>query len=154
MLCRYCPTGAQAASLFRFLAHTVSTQHTHTHSVGHLWTSDELVAKAATCTTHNKHKSKIHVLSGIRTHNPSQERPQPCALDRAATGLGDIIKHLPLYFRFKMLFVTVCVCVCVCVCARVRTCVRACLSACRLVRHFKFLTSSPIFGKLFMNVWV
>jgi len=36
----------------------VSKLHTfrHTRAIGLLWTSDQLVGKAATYTTHNKHK--------------------------------------------------------------------------------------------------
>ena len=35
----------------------------------------------------------MHAPSGIRTHNSAGERPQTYALDRAATGTGN------LYFR-------------------------------------------------------
>ena len=46
----------------------------HTHPVGLLWTSDQLVAEAATYTTHNKHKIRnIHALSEIRTRDPSSQ---------------------------------------------------------------------------------
>ena len=48
------PTRVQAASLFRYLDHT----NTHTHSVGLLLASDQLVAEAATYTTHNKHNRR------------------------------------------------------------------------------------------------
>jgi len=40
-----------------FLIVEASRSHSDTpHSVGHLWTSDQLVAEADTYTTHNKHK--------------------------------------------------------------------------------------------------
>jgi hypothetical protein len=53
-------------------SHTI--RHTHTHQVGLLWTSDKLVAEAATYTTHNKHKkANIHAISVIRTRDPSNQ---------------------------------------------------------------------------------
>ena len=36
--------------------------------VGILWTSDQFVAQAATCTVHNKHES------GIKTRDPSNQK--------------------------------------------------------------------------------
>jgi hypothetical protein len=50
----------------------VSRSHTDTRAVGLLWMTDQLVAEAATCTTHNKHKeANIHALRVIRTSDPS-----------------------------------------------------------------------------------
>jgi hypothetical protein len=49
--------------------------------VGLLWTSDQPVAKASTCTGQH-----IHALSGIRTHDLSAIKAY--VIDRAATGAG------------------------------------------------------------------
>ena len=46
------PDLAQVASLLKILGHKQLNTHTHTHSVGLLWTSDQPVAEAATYTTH------------------------------------------------------------------------------------------------------
>jgi hypothetical protein len=52
----------------------VPRSYTHTHMVGHLWTSDQVVAEAANFTTHNKHKrTNIHILSGILTRIPKNQ---------------------------------------------------------------------------------
>ena len=53
------PTQAWAASLLKFLDHT----QTHTHPVGLLRTSDQIVAEAATYTTHNRHKRRTYMPS-------------------------------------------------------------------------------------------
>jgi hypothetical protein len=64
--------------------------HTHTHPVGLLWASDQLVADAATYTTHNKHERRTSLLSaGLKPAIPAIERPQTYALDRTATDIGD-----------------------------------------------------------------
>ena len=47
---------------------------THTHPVGLLRTSDQLVAQAATYTRQNKHKRRTsHATIVIRTHDPSNK---------------------------------------------------------------------------------
>jgi hypothetical protein len=58
--------------------HIVEVPRSHavrrTQPVGHLWTSDQLVAQAAACTTHSKSKRQnIHVLRGILTRDPSNQ---------------------------------------------------------------------------------
>ena len=56
-------------------SHEVSRSHTttHQHSVGLLWTSDQLVAETCTCTTHNTHNRQISMpQGGIRTHDLSR----------------------------------------------------------------------------------
>jgi hypothetical protein len=58
------------------------------NSVGLLWTSDQLVAKASTYTQHTKTRTDIHTLSGIRTHGLSVKAIKTFASDRAATGIG------------------------------------------------------------------
>jgi hypothetical protein len=90
LLWRKSPTGARAAPLLRLLYHSLTHTHTHTHSLSLppppslslslslslstwiLWTTGQLVAEAATCATHNKHKRlNIQALSGFRTCSPS-----------------------------------------------------------------------------------
>jgi hypothetical protein len=64
--------------------------HTHTHTVGLLWTRDRTVAETATYTTHNIHKRQTSMSSaGYETIIPASDRPQTYVLDRAATGVGD-----------------------------------------------------------------
>jgi hypothetical protein len=70
----------------------VSTTHTirHTHPVGLLWTSDQLVPEAATYTAHNRHMKWTFMPSaGFEPAIPGIERPQTYAFDRRATGLGN-----------------------------------------------------------------
>jgi hypothetical protein len=60
--------------------------HTIRHTVELLWTSDQPVAEASTCTgQHNieTQETNIHALSWIRTRDPSNH-----ALDSAAIGIG------------------------------------------------------------------
>ena len=68
---------------------TCSHTHTHSHTVGLLWTRDRRDAEMSICTTHNTHKkTDIHTPPGFEPAMPASERPQTNALDRAATGLG------------------------------------------------------------------
>jgi len=71
----------------------VSMSHTHTHTytypAGLLWTSDQLVTKAATYKTHNKHNRRTSMPSaGFEPASPPIERSQMCALDSTANGIG------------------------------------------------------------------
>jgi hypothetical protein len=45
------------------------------HTVGLLWTSDQLVSETSTCTGQNieTQETNIHALSGIRTRHPSNQ---------------------------------------------------------------------------------
>jgi hypothetical protein len=64
------------------------TSHKHTPSMT-TWTSDRIVAKAATCTTHDKHIGRTSMLSvGFDPAIPSIMRPKTYALDRMTTGIG------------------------------------------------------------------
>ena len=57
------------------------------HSVGFLWSGDQLVAD--TSTWHNTHKGQTSMLPvGFEPTIPAGERPQTYALDRAATWTG------------------------------------------------------------------
>ena len=49
--------------------HTQTHTRTYTHPIGFLWTSDQHVAEAASCRTHNKQKR--NALCGTRTGHPS-----------------------------------------------------------------------------------
>ena len=87
------PTRSQAASFLRFVGHT--------HPLGLVWTSDQLVAEVATYTTHSKHKRRKTMPSaGFEPRDPSIQ----AASDRTATGFGTL--------RFAYVH-SVCVCVCV-----------------------------------------
>jgi hypothetical protein len=57
--------------LFRSFFTTHTHTHTHTHSVGFLWTSDQLVLEAATCTT--KHNMNVNALSKTRICDRSNQ---------------------------------------------------------------------------------
>ena len=49
----------------RFLGHNMI----NTHQLWFLWTSDQLIAEAATYTPHNKQETNIHALNAIRTRD-------------------------------------------------------------------------------------
>jgi hypothetical protein len=60
-----------------------------THTVGLLCTSDQLVAEAATYTTHNKHNRRTSMLlAGFEPAIPAMVQPQTYVLDDTATGIG------------------------------------------------------------------
>jgi len=48
----------------------VEVSRSHTYTIGFLWTSDQLVAEAATCTTHKKIQETNHALGRFRTRDP------------------------------------------------------------------------------------
>ena len=56
---------AYAVSLFRFVDQTLLDTHTHTHPVGLLRTSAQLVAEAVTYTTNNKQKGQTSMPSQL-----------------------------------------------------------------------------------------
>ena len=61
----------------------------HTQPVGLLWMSDQLVTKAATCTTHNKPKRTTAIPSaGFKPMIRATKRLQIYALHRTSTGFG------------------------------------------------------------------
>jgi len=70
----------------------VSRLHSDTpHTVGLHWTSDQLVAETSTSTTHNTHKRQASMSpAGFEPAIPASERPESHALDRAATGVGQV----------------------------------------------------------------
>ena len=78
--------------MLRFLeAHnwTHTHTHTHTHTVSLLWTSDQLVAEAATYTTHNQHNRRKSIGPvGFEPAIPAIERLRTYALDRMTTEIG------------------------------------------------------------------
>ena len=72
----------------RFLDHTKLDSHTRQHG-------GQPVAKAATHTTHNKHKSRVSMPSAeFETAIPAVKRLQTYALDRAATAIGNAVQTL------------------------------------------------------------
>ena len=58
ILCRNGPTPAQTSSLLKLLSHS----DPDVHPVALLWASDQPVAQAATCSTHNKHERRTSML--------------------------------------------------------------------------------------------
>jgi len=78
--------------LLRFLDHTQLDTHTHTHPVGHLYKSDQLVPQAATYITHKKHKRRTSILSaGLEPAMPATKRLQISALDRTITVISVVL---------------------------------------------------------------
>ena len=79
------PSGALAASLLGLRAHAQLEKHNDAlHSVGLLWTSDQLFADSATYTTHNKHKGRKSMTpAGFEPVIPASERPQTHASTHA-----------------------------------------------------------------------
>ena len=73
-----------------------SYRHT-THAVGLLWTSDQLVVKAATGATHTVHKGRTSMpSSGFEPAISEIKRLQTYAVDRTVTGIGAMfIEPLP-----------------------------------------------------------
>jgi hypothetical protein len=70
--------------LLGFIGHTHT--YTHTHLVGLLLMSDQLVAEAA---TYNKHKAPGSMTPpGFETMIPAIKRQQTYAPDHTATGIG------------------------------------------------------------------
>jgi hypothetical protein len=83
------PKTGQAASFLRFIDHTQLHTHTHARAVGLFWTSDELIAEAATYTTRNKQMSRIPMPSaGFEAAIATIKLPQTYTLDRTITGIG------------------------------------------------------------------
>ena len=65
----------------------VDVSKSHTHPVGLLWTSDQLVAEVAQ--PHNKHKARTSLPSaGFEPAFLAKFRLQTCALDRTATRIS------------------------------------------------------------------
>jgi hypothetical protein len=73
----------------------VSRSHWDTqHSVGLLWTSNQPDLENSD-NTQLSEQTEIHSACGIRTRNPSKQNH---ALNRAATGVGDILYSF-IYFN-------------------------------------------------------
>jgi hypothetical protein len=61
----------------------------HTHPVGLLWTSDQLVAEGTTFTTHNKRNRRTSMFwAGFEPAIPAIKRLPTYDLDRTASGIG------------------------------------------------------------------
>jgi len=61
-----------------FLAHKQLEKHNH--SVRLLWTSEQPVAQAASCTTQIK-QTTIEAVTGIRTRDPNNQKASDLGLD-------------------------------------------------------------------------
>ena len=79
-----------------------SRSHSDTpHSIGHLWTIDQPVARDLYLTTHNTHKRQSSMpLSEFEPIIPVSEQPQTHALDRAATGIGVLLLWNKIMYRY------------------------------------------------------
>jgi len=88
LLCHYSPNRFYAATLLlRFLDQI--QLDIHTQSVRLLWTSGQMVAKAATYTRHNIHNRWTSMFpAGFDPVIPTIKRPQTYTLDRTVTGIG------------------------------------------------------------------
>ena len=90
----FLPTyGGRRGLLLRLF--TLNDTHMHSHSLGRA-PLDEGSARRRELylTTHNTHKSQISMLpTGFETAIPDSEGPQTRALNRAATGIGDLVDH-------------------------------------------------------------
>jgi len=61
------------------------------HSVELLWTRAQSVAETSICTKHNVHNRQISVPpTGVEPAITASERPQTHAVDRTATGIGQL----------------------------------------------------------------
>jgi hypothetical protein len=83
----------------------------HTHPIALLWTSDKLVAEAATYTTHNQHKTRISIPSAaFEPAIPAIKRLQTHALDGTVTGDRRITCYLSrsaLFWDFTQRWVVI-----------------------------------------------
>ena len=60
-------------------------------SAGLLWTSGQLVTETSHLTTHNTHNRQTSMPPvGFEPTTPAGERPQTYALERGATGTGEL----------------------------------------------------------------
>jgi hypothetical protein len=74
------------------LTHNYQPKLTHTHTLGFLWMSDQLVAEDGTQTTDYIYKRpKFLLLAKFEPATLAIERPQICVLDCTATGIGHIL---------------------------------------------------------------
>jgi hypothetical protein len=73
-------------------SHTIRNTNSHTHPLGFLWMSEQLVTEATTQTTNYIHKRpKSLPLAKFEPAILAIERPQIYVLDRAATRIGHIL---------------------------------------------------------------
>jgi len=84
---------------FRFL------DHTHTYMVGILWTSDQIVAEAATYAIYNKHNRRTSTPSArCEPAFPAIKGQQICVLDHTTTGSDQRLVILEFVFKFLQSF--------------------------------------------------
>jgi uncharacterized protein (DUF779 family) len=93
------PTRAMAYSILSFLI----THNDAPHSVGLLWTSDQLISDTSIWQHTTLITKVIHAPGGIRTHISIGERPQTHTLDCETPGIGTLKYHrYPLHIYLKM----------------------------------------------------
>jgi hypothetical protein len=89
----------------------VEVYRSHTHTTELLWTSDQLVAEAATYTSHNEYNRRTSKPSdGFESAESANKELQICSLDNTATGVGSqsrkshnwrvFIPYLLLFFLY------------------------------------------------------
>jgi len=94
--------GRLVVHVSRYLTHTHTETHTHTHTVALLCVSDQPVAEAATCATHNKHNRRTFIFSAeFEPTIPAIKRTQNYALDCTAARMGETHFYL-LFFRWRL----------------------------------------------------
>jgi len=80
------PESSPGSFILKFIDHRFLD--TRTHPVGLFRSSDQLVAEAASYTTHNKYNSRTSMtLAGFELAIPAVKRLQTYALKRKATGI-------------------------------------------------------------------
>jgi hypothetical protein len=77
--------------------HTYKHMHKHTKPVGLLRTSSQLVTKATTNTTHNKHNRRTCLpTAGFESAIPAVQRPQTYVIERTATDFG-LLRNITIF---------------------------------------------------------
>jgi hypothetical protein len=84
------------------------------HSVGLLWTSDQLVAETSAWDTHHSQQTNFHAPGEIRTRNPSQQVVTDPRL-RPRGHWDRLWRACALIYIYIYIYIYMCVCVCVCV---------------------------------------
>jgi hypothetical protein len=78
--------------LFMLLYNTQLDTHTHTHTLGLLGTSNQLVAEVIIYKTHYKNKRRTTTpLAVFETTIPTVELPQTVAFDSTSAGIGGFL---------------------------------------------------------------
>ena len=96
------PIRAQTASFFTFLYHTQLDTHTHAHPVGLIWKKSARRRGRYLYNRQQTQQTNIYALSGIRTHDPSNQ----AAADQRHTPARSSGSKLPLRLYFMNYILT------------------------------------------------